>query len=62
DPGLAADPANVQLPEGAETIHSGEIEAGRVWQRTFTVPGTYRYVCLPHERQGMIATVIVDPA
>ncbi len=62
DPELAADPANVQLPEGAETFDSGDIAAGEVWRRTFTTPGTYRYVCLPHEQQGMRGTVIVEPS
>lgn len=60
DPRLAKNPANVILPQGAEPFHSGNIAAGKVWQRTFTRPGTYRYVCLPHEQQGMIGTVIVD--
>lgn len=62
DPELANNPANVSLPQGAETFHSGEIEVGEVWSRRFTVPGTSRYVCLPHEEQGMMGTVIVDPA
>ena len=61
DPELAADPTHVQLPEDAEQFNSGEIQAGQVWKRTFTVPGLYRYVCLPHEDQGMIGTVIVEP-
>lgn len=60
DPGLAANPANVALPQGAQPFHSGKIEAGQVWSRTFTTPGTYRYVCLPHEQQGMRGTVIVQ--
>ena len=60
DKSLAANPANVILPQGAASFHSGEIDAGAVWTYTFTVPGTYRYVCLPHERQGMIGTVIVE--
>jgi plastocyanin len=61
DPSHVKNPANVALPDGAEPFHSGNIAAGEVWQRTFTIPGTYRYVCLPHEQQGMIGTVIVDP-
>ena len=60
DKSLAANPANVILPQGAASFHSGEIDAGGVWTYTFTVPGTYRYVCLPHEKQGMIGTVIVE--
>lgn len=60
DRSLAADPDHVILPAGAEPFHSGEIKAGEVWQRQFPVPGTYRYVCLPHEQQGMIGTVVVE--
>ena len=59
DPRLAANPANVVLPPGAPAFHSGSLQPGQVWSRTFAVPGTYRYVCLPHERQGMIGTVVV---
>lgn len=60
DKSLAANPANVILPAGAQSFHSGEIDPGQVWSYTFTLPGTYRYVCLPHEQQGMIGTVIVE--
>lgn len=60
NPSLAANPANVELPQGAEPFHSGTVAAGQVWSYTFTVPGTYRYVCLPHETQGMIGTIIVE--
>lgn len=60
DPELAADPDNVQLPDGAETFDSGEIGAGQTYRRTFTVPGRYDYVCLPHEASNMFGTVIVQ--
>ena len=60
DPARAANAANVQLPPGAQAFHSGSIPAGQTWSYTFTTPGTYRYVCLPHERQGMMGTVVVD--
>lgn len=60
DKSLAANSANVILPAGAQPFNSGEIDPGQVWTYTFTVPGTYRYVCLPHEKQGMIGTVIVE--
>lgn len=60
DPGRAANPANVALPRGAQPFHSGPIKAGAVWARTFTTRGTYRYVCLPHEKQGMMGTVVVE--
>ena len=61
DPALVANPANVELPPGAETFHSGGLEPGATWQKTFSVPGTYRYVCLPHEQLGMTGTIVVEP-
>jgi plastocyanin len=61
DPSLAAVPANVQLPAGAQAFDSGAVQPGSTYTLTFTVPGTYRYVCLPHEGAGMLGTVIVNP-
>ncbi|MCT7378048.1 cupredoxin domain-containing protein [Chelativorans salis] len=60
DPALASNPANVSLPKNAKTFRSGSIEAGQTFERTFTVPGTYRYTCLPHEALGMQGTIIVE--
>ena len=61
DPARAALASNVQLPQGAQPFHSGRIPAGQTWSYRFTTPGTYRYICLPHERQGMAGTVVVEP-
>ncbi len=61
DPTKARNLANAQLPPGATPFDSGNIPAGQVWQHRFTVAGTYRYFCRPHESAGMVATVIVDP-
>ena len=57
---LAADPAHVQLPEGAEPFDSDIIAPGESYSHTFTVAGEYRYVCVPHEGEGMLGTVIVQ--
>jgi plastocyanin len=38
------------------------LAAGQVYTQTFTAPGTYKYFCMHHESDGMVATVIVDPA
>jgi plastocyanin len=60
DPQKAADPSNVHLPRGAQTFDSGIVQPGGTFQHTFTVPGRYQYVCLPHEAAGMIGEVIVE--
>ncbi len=59
DPDKAANPGNVELPDGAEPFDSGVLRAGQTFRRTFTKPGRYRYVCLPHEGAGMLGSVIV---
>lgn len=62
DPTLADDPAHVEQPDGAEPFHSGEVPPGEIARRRFDMPGTYRYVCLPHEGFGMRGAVIVRAA
>lgn len=59
DPRLAKNPANAALPAGARPFNSGSIKPGQVYRRTFTVPGDYRYFCIPHEGRGMVATLRV---
>ena len=59
DPAKAADPAHVVLPSGATAFDSGPVQAGQIFRRNFTVPGTYNYVCLPHEGMGMRGTIVV---
>lgn len=59
DASLAQDAANVELPSGAESFNSGSIAGGGSFARTFTVPGTYRYFCIPHESAAMVGTVVV---
>jgi plastocyanin len=60
NPERAANPAHVILPEGAEPFDSGEIAPGASFSYTFDVPGTYIYVCGPHEEQGMMGIVVVQ--
>lgn len=62
DPARARNPAHVRLPPGAESFHSGTIQPGQTYRRTFTVAGEYRYFCIPHEEQGMVGTLTVLPA
>ncbi len=61
DPAQASDPSRVSLPEGVAPFDSGKIGGGKSWRHTFTTPGTYRYVCRPHEDEGMVGVVIVSP-
>lgn len=50
---------SVELPANAEPFDSGWVRRGQTFRYTFTEPGVYRYVCLPHEGRGMLGTVIV---
>ncbi len=61
DPARAARPGNVRLPDGAAAFHSGDMRPGAVYRRTFTVPGEYAYICVPHELAGMVGRIIVEP-
>lgn len=60
DPSMAADPSHVELPEEAEPWHSGDVSPGEEYSKAFEIAGEYRYVCLPHEGQGMLGTIIVE--
>lgn len=59
DPSKAQVPGHVSLPKGAAVFDSGLIAPGANYSQTFTVPGTYKYICIPHERDGMIGEVDV---
>ena len=61
DPAKASAPADSALPPGAEPF-SARVAPGEVYRHTFTVPGTYRYFCEPHEGLGMLGRVIVAPS
>jgi len=52
--------SNVQLPDGVQSFDSGWLDRGATFRYTFTSPGIYRYVCLPHENAGMLGTVVVE--
>ncbi len=60
DPSKAADKSHAALPSGAQPWDSGMINAGQEYSRTFDVPGTYKYFCIPHEAAGMVGTIIVQ--
>jgi len=59
DPAMAATPANVALPPGVAPFDSGNLEEDQSYSHTFTVKGTYKYVCKYHEAMGMVGTVNV---
>jgi len=37
----------------------GTLFEGQTYEHTFEVPGEYPYFCIPHERSGMVGTVVV---
>jgi plastocyanin len=65
-------PANsdreLRIPEHAEPWDSGMLLAeypakGSTFEHTFTIPGVYDYLCIPHEAAGMVGRIIVgEPA
>ncbi len=60
-PDRVPDLDQIELPGEAEPFDSGTMMEGDVFQHVFTVPGTYRYVCVPHAMADMVGTVIVRP-
>jgi plastocyanin len=57
----AAEGKKVVLPPGAAPFDSGRIAPGSSYRHTFTVPGTYKYICIPHAVVGMAGEVMVKP-
>jgi plastocyanin len=51
--------SDVDYPSGAEPFDSGPMQPGQTYSYTFMVPGTYKYICIPHEFGGMTGEVIV---
>ncbi len=60
DPSKVADPNGVSVPSGVKPWDSGLLGADETFSRTFKKPGTYQYVCIPHEGARMVGTVIVE--
>lgn len=61
DPSKATNPAHYRLPPGVSAFDSGDIPAGKAFTKTFTVPGSYMYFCIPHQDHGMLGTIQVLP-
>ena len=47
------------LPSGAQRFDSGVMSSGAIYRHTFSAPGTYRIVCMPHFATGMVGEIIV---
>jgi plastocyanin len=61
DASKARDPKDAMLPQGAPPFNSGSVDPGGQWRFRFTVPGRYKYFCMPHEAMGMLGEVEVSP-
>jgi plastocyanin len=61
DPARVRDPSMVSLPAGAAPFDSGNMQEGDTFRHTFTVPGSYTYLCIPHDRMGMVGRIVVLP-
>jgi plastocyanin len=60
DPTMVQDPKDVVLPAGAKPFDSGFMSPGAKYDYTFTTPGTYKYTCVPHEKDGMKGEIQVS--
>ncbi|ELZ28112.1 blue (type 1) copper domain-containing protein [Halosimplex carlsbadense 2-9-1] len=61
------DSPQISLPDGAESFASYDdgnvgqtVPQGETYEHTFETAGEYTYVCIPHSRQGMVGTVVVE--
>ena len=59
DPSMAAKAGDVALPSGVAPFDSRSIEEDGTFSHTFTVKGTYKYICKFHEAMGMVGTIAV---
>jgi plastocyanin len=46
--------------EAWSTRGSGNIPPGGTYEHTFSVPGRYDYLCIPHESKGMVGAIVVE--
>lgn len=59
DASSAQNPADVKLPPGAKPFDSGFMQPGATFKYTFTAPGEYTYICIPHEKDHMVGHLVV---
>jgi plastocyanin len=55
----AVEASDISLPPGERAFDSGFMSPGATFSYTFTVSGTYRYMCIPHEKDGMVGEIVV---
>src|SRR4051812_38836661 len=48
-----------RLPAGERPFDSGDIGPQQAWEHQFNTPGTYRFHCAYHEKDGMSGVVTV---
>jgi plastocyanin len=60
DPSMVQNAKDVVLPPGAKPFDSGFMPPGATFKYTFTVPGNYKYTCVPHEKDGMMGEIDVS--
>jgi plastocyanin len=59
DPSMVQNSKDVVLPKGTKPFDSGFMQPGATYDHAFTVPGTYKYTCVPHEKDRMNGEVVV---
>jgi plastocyanin len=59
DASMVQSPTDVVLPPGAKPFDSGFMAPGATFEYAFTVPGVYKYTCVPHEKDGMVGEIDV---
>lgn len=60
NPVATSHPEYVRLPDGAEPWGSELLQPGESYVHTFTIPGEYKYLCIPHVLSGMRGTITVE--
>lgn len=51
-----------RVPEGVGPLSSPVVPVGETWEYTFTEPGVYDFLCMPHFFFGMVIRVVVGEA
>jgi plastocyanin len=62
NPVTKSHPEYIGLPAGAEPWGSEMLQPGDSYSHTFTTPGEYRYICIPHVLSGMRGSITVECA